>query len=237
MNKIIVTLALLFGALQASADPVLGFDGLHGGSNSRGGHIQAYNTYCGQDLCSYDLNWNVRGQNATIVLEVRGGPEDGTVKLFGCSGSSGQQRADWIRRDGAEYIFHLFDTKRCTVDVFYREYPVDSVVVQEFGGGNNGGGGWGYDRIDAYRTQCYSDMCEYDINWTVQGNASVVTVVDPATRRESLFACGTQSGSQLANWIKRDGTRYEFRLYNSTRCSQDVGRYERAVDTIVVRER
>lgn len=228
MGKIIVTVAMLLLGWQASA-----------GQGPWGrGSIQAYQSYCGKDLCTYDLDWSVRGSSAVVVLEVRGGPESGVVKLFGCSGTSGQQRADWIRRDGAQYIFHLYDSNRCTVDVFYRESATDSVVIQEFaGGGHDGGGGWGDDRLDARRMNCYSDMCEYQMEWSVRGQSSVVTVVDPVTRQEKLFACGTTSGSQIASWIKRDGSRYEFRLYDSDRCSQDVGRYDRPVDRIVVREK
>lgn len=235
MRNIIVTLALLFGGVQASADAVVGIDML--GQGARGsGRISDYRSYCGQDLCTYELNWNVRSKNSTVVLEVRGGPEDGTVKLFACSGKSGQQHADWIRRDGAQYIFHLYDTNKCNVNVFYRDWAVDSTVIQEFAG-NGGGGTWGYDSINAYRQSCYSDLCEYDISWSVSGNSSVVTVVDPTSGREKLFACSSATGSQLANWIKRDGSKYEFRLYDSSNCSQDVGRYDKPVDTIVVRER
>lgn len=236
MKGLFVTLALLWcGAAQADVIGNIGLNQPNGRWGS--GNISAYRSYCHTDLCDYQLNWNVYGQNATVVLEVRGGPEHGTVKLFACSGSHGNQGANWIRRDGAQYIFHLYDTQTCSRDVFYREYAASSVVIQEFPGGNGGGGTWGYDNIDAFRTRCYSDLCEYQIEWSVTGQNSVVTVVDPQTGREKLFACSGQTGQQAANWIRRDGSRYEFRLYDSSRCAADVGRYSSRVDRIVVRER
>lgn len=236
MRKLLLAWMLCsMGAWAQADDGVQHKPGQVGGVHSLDrNRIDAQRSYCNNNICTYDLAWSVRGTSSVVVLEVRGGPEHGTVKLYACEGANGRGRADWIRRDGAQYIFHLYSSSRCTKDIYRMERPVDSVVVQER---ESSSGQYSSGRIDAQRRVCQSDMCEYELSWRVRGSSSVVTLVDTETGREKLFACSGQTGRQNANWIRRNGTRYQFKLYDSNNCTANVGQYVRPVGDVIVRER
>lgn len=84
-----------------------------------------------------------------------------------------------------------------------------------------------FGRIDASRLDCRfgngpGQTCTTDISWNTDRGGGVVTVEvvgsdDPSERRQKLFACGDY-GRQSANWIRKRGDLYIFRLYEGVRC-------------------
>lgn len=84
-----------------------------------------------------------------------------------------------------------------------------------------------YTNIQASRLDCrYGNIpgstCTTEISWDTSRGGGVITVEvvgtdDPSERRQKLFACGDY-GRQSANWIRKRGDTYIFRLYEGVRC-------------------
>lgn len=82
-----------------------------------GGRVSASYQYCQTpQQCTYNINWSSgnRGSNTIVTVEVVGQPGQ---KLFACSGSSGQQNADWIVK-GTRYLFRMYESSDCYSQVW-----------------------------------------------------------------------------------------------------------------------
>ena len=182
---------------------------------------------CYSDMCTAELDWRTSYGNAVVTVEIPGETQE---KLYACTERYGYGSAPWIAKN-KQYVFRVYESNRCTSDVGYYDRVAASVTV--FVRDDDGNGGRG--RLSAYRERCYSDLCTYNVSWRSNGNSTVVTVQIPGETGERLMSCEGSSGTAHPNWIARNKD-YVFRLYVSDRCSADVGRYERPVDRITVRE-
>lgn len=102
------------------------------------------------------------------------------------------------------------------------------------GGGYPPGNGGGYQpqpgngSLQAYFQYCQNyQLCTYNISWfsSYSQNTIVTVQVPEETNTQTLFACGAQSGQQIANWIK-PGKRYIFRMFNSNDCYSQVWNWQ-----------
>lgn len=217
----------------ASAGSFASVDSNNGRSNR--GQLSSYTLYCGSDLCTERITWNSYG---AAVVTVEG--QDGREKVFSCTERYGSGEAPWIK-PGERYIFRLYESRRCDESVT-RQREVDSLTVYINNNGRDpgrggGGGGGRYGDLRAQRTYCSGQSCTYDISWDLRYTDHTVLTVEEVGGRdgEKVMACEGGYGQSRAPWITR-GTTYIFRIYDSRNCDRNVGRYDRPVSQVTVRE-
>lgn len=89
--------------------------------------LQGIRNSCGTNgLCNYDLFWNAR-QNQKTVLTVEVWGQSGE-KVMSCGQGNGQANAEWITKGGV-YRFRLYESNRCAADVGKFVKPSAQIAV------------------------------------------------------------------------------------------------------------
>jgi hypothetical protein len=93
-------------------------------------YLNAQRSYCGPELCTYQINWSAGyGSNTVLTVQEVGSYEG--EKLMACEGQTASASAPWISR-GKQYIFRVYVSSQCTQAVGQFTSPSAQTVVQEY---------------------------------------------------------------------------------------------------------